>query len=238
MGRPSMLTRQALPLTSRRITTIPRRITGLYRLSIISKKPFAVDIGGRVINDARTLDVFHETPMFIDSLQNVAALDFFAHGDNVRMVRIHPAGGDLELGFRITAHEELPERNELDRTIRLEHIEAPLAYEGFLKHSFHGLLDAVSSHRDADAEADTGMDTIAGAIALGLTLGIGAILVAPLVAPLLLGVRKLSPAMFAIPIMIVALDPSRTYINGTLYKNLKELKVKTTSGRIVGYAHP
>jgi hypothetical protein len=227
MGRSSMLARQALPLTSRRITTIPRRITGLYRLSIISKKPFEVDIGGRVIGDARTIDM----------LQNAAALDFFAHGDTVRMVRIHPAGGDLALGFRITAHEELPERSELDRTIRLEHIEAPLAYEGFLKHSVHGLLDAMSSRHDEDTEAGAGMDTIAGAIALGLTLGVGAILVAPLVAPILVGTVGLPSVMSVLPPLVMC-DPSRTYINGTLYKNLKELKVKTTSGRVVGYAHP
>jgi hypothetical protein len=237
MVRLGTTTRQALPLTSRRITAIPRRITGLYRLSVISKKPFEVDIGGRVIDNARTLDVFHETPMFIDTMQNAAALDFFAHGDIVRMVRIHPVGRGLSLGFRITAYEELPERNELDRTIKLACIEAPLEYEGFLKHSVHGLLDSVSPHPDENDGSGSGTDAIAGAIALGLTLGIGAILIAPLAVPLLLGVTGLSPAIFAVA-PVVACDPSRTYINGKLYKNLKELRVSAASGRVVGYAHP
>ena len=233
MVRSGTTTRQALPLTSRRITAIPRRITGLYRLSIISKKPFEVDIGGRMIDNARTLDVFHETPMFIDTIQNVAALDFFAHGDTVRMVRIHPAGKGQELAFRISAYEELPERDELDRTLKLACIETPLEYEGFLTHSAHGILDAVTG----DPDSGPGMDSIASAIALGLTLGIGAILIAPLIAPVLLGVAGLPSVMFAIP-PVVACDPSRTYINGKLFKNLKEVKVRVPFGRVVGYAHP
>jgi hypothetical protein len=221
--------RQALPLTSRRITAIPKRITGLYRLSIVSKKPFEVDIGGKVIDNARTLDVFHETPMFIDSLQNAAALDFFAHGDTVRMMRIHPIGRGLPLDFRITAYEELPERNELERTLKLGRIEAPLEYEGLLRHSFHGILDAVTSDPDMDGESITLMNSIPGAIALALTLGVGAFLLAPVITPILTGTAFLP---------VVACDPSRTYINGRLFKNLKDVKVKVTSGRIVGYAYP
>jgi hypothetical protein len=227
--------RQTQPLTSTRITTIPRRITGLYRLSIVSKKPYEVDIGGRTFDNARTLDIFHETPMFIDELQNASALDFFAHGEKVRMLRIHPAGGGRRLSFRITAHEDMPERGELDRTIKLARIEAPLEYEGLVKHSYHAIMDSPSHHPDSCDESATGADAVARAVALGLMIGLGALLVAPLVSPIILAMAGFVPAAAA---NVVICDPSRTYINGRLFKNLKEVKVSLTSGRVTGYAHP
>lgn len=237
MDRRVVATRQAQPLTSKRITTIPSRITGLYRLSIISKIPFEVDIGGRIFDEARTLDVFHETPMFIDALENASALDFFAHGENVRMVRIYPIGSGRRLSFRITAHEELPERDELNRTLKLARIETPLEYEGLLKHSFHGLLNATSPDPDADGESGPGADAVAQAIVLGLTVGLGAVLLAPLIAPLMLGMAG-AGSVSTLATAAVVCDPSRTYINGRLLKNLQEVRVSLTSGRIVGYAHP
>jgi hypothetical protein len=236
MDRRAIATRQAQPLTSTRVTTIPRRITGLYRLSIISKQPFEVDIGGRTFDTARTLDIFHETPMFIDELKNASALDFFAHGETVRMLRIHPDADAGRLSFRITAHEKMPERDELDRTLKLARVKAPLEYEGLVKHSFHGLLDAASPDADADDESGVGVDAAACAIALGLTIGLGALLVAPLLPPIILGMAGAGIGGIA-PVAVVC-DPSRTYINGKLFKNLKEVRVSLPSGRVVGYAQP
>ncbi len=233
MENRAVATRQAQPLTSKRITTIPRRITGLYRLSIISKQPFEVDIGGRTFDTARTLDIFHETPMFIDELENASALDFFAHGEKIQMLRIHPDAGERSLSFRITAHEEMPERGELDRTIKLARVEAPLEYEGLVKHSFHGLLDTASP--DSDSDDVSAPDALASAIALGLMIGLGAVVLAPLLAPVIIGMAGVAPVAAT---TAVVCDPSRTYINGVLFKNLKEVRVSLTSGRVIGYAHP
>ena len=233
MENRAVATRQAQPLTSKRITTIPRRITGLYRLSIISKQPFEVDIGGRTFDTARTLDIFHETPMFIDELENASALDFFAHGEKIQMLRIHPDAGERSLSFRITAHEERPERGELDRTIKLARVEAPLEYEGLVKHSFHGLLDTASP--DSDSDDVSAPDALASAIALGLMIGLGAVVLAPLLAPVIIGMAGVAPVAAT---TAVVCDPSRTYINGVLFKNLKEVRVSLTSGRVIGYAHP
>ncbi len=235
MDNRTIATRQVQPLTSKRITAIPRRITGLYRLSIVSKEPFEVDIGGRTFDNARTLDVFHETPMFIDELRNASALDFFAHGEKVRMLRIHPAGGESRLSFRITAHEKMPERDELDRTLKLARVEAPLEYEGIVKHSFHGLLDTASPDPDSEEESGPGADAVASAIALGLTIGLGVVVLAPLLVPVVMGMAGIAPAVATTAFVC---DPSRTYINGRLFKNLKEVRISLTSGRVVGYAHP
>ena len=237
MKRLAVAVQQSRPLTRKRITSIPNRITGLYRLSVVSKIPFEVDIGGRVFHTARTLDVFHETPMFIDGVENAAALDFFSDGQSVRMIRLHPAGGDSKLTFRVTAKEEMQERHELERTLRLAHVETPLEYEGFLKHSFHGLQSATTTTYEEAAGAVPALDTIASAIAISLTVGAGLILVAPLIAPLALGALASSvPGAAATGIAVC--DPSRTYINGRLFKNLKEVKVRVAAGRVVGYSYP
>ncbi len=233
----AVATRQAPPVTRKRIRNVPRRIIGLYRLSIVSKSPFDVDIGGRVFDDAHTLDVFHETPMFIDGLENAAALDFFGRGDVVRAIRLHPARGPGELSFRITAHEEMPERLELERTLKLTSMDTPLEYEGLVKHSISGIREAVSPETETETNPGRAADVVAGAIALTLVLGAGFVLVAPVLAPLALAAMASSAAPTVATAAVVC-DPSRTYINGRLFKNLKEVRVRVAAGRVIGYAFP
>lgn len=232
MKQLAVATRQARQLTRKRITRMPRRITGLHRLSIVSKNPFSVDIGGRVFDDARTLDVFHETPMFIDGLENAAALDLFDDGEFVRMIRLHPAGDDSELSFRITAKEEMQERHELEAKKKLACVETPLEYEGLLKHTCRGLRSTASEELEGFADAvatSQAMDKIAGALAVAMHVGAAMAVVMA---------AKMIAVAPAVATTAVVCDPSRTYINGRLYKNLKEVRVRLTSGRVCGYTDP
>jgi len=43
---------------------------------------------------------------------------------------------------------------------------------------------------------------------------------------------------YAPAMALVACDPSRTYIDGSLFKNLKEVRVRIGRGAIVGYTYP
>jgi len=215
----------AKPLTIRRLKTVPRRITGLYHFSIVSKTPFEVDLGGRAIEQVRTLDIFHESPMFIDQIERVAAVDLLNRGRATRKVRLYPALGKKPAHFRVSAHEIMPERQEFERKKILGSLETPLKYEGLVKH----LIETARTDDDFIIETHTApnraADAVAGAIAL--TLQLGALMV------LAVGAHSIALAATA-----VACDPSRTYINGVLYKNLQEVRVKIAEGQIMGYTYP
>ncbi|RJP70754.1 MAG: hypothetical protein C4532_08710 [Candidatus Abyssobacteria bacterium SURF_17] len=227
MQRVATRTVQARPLIAQRIKTVPQRITGLHRVSVSSRQPFEVDIGGRSIPGVRTLEVFHETPMFIDSMEHVAALDVYSDGEAARMIHLHPAGANQPVRFRITAHETMPERAELEAKKKIASVAAPLEYKGFLKHALETLHESSPDIGEGTEEASTSLDTVASVIALAMVVGAGLVFASALAAPLTLAV--MAP---------VVCDPSRTYINGKLFKNLKEVKVKLAAGRIVGYTSP
>jgi hypothetical protein len=216
------------PLTSHRLRTIPKRIHGLHRLSIVSKTPFEVDIGGRAFKDARTLDVFHEAPMFIDEVANMAAVDAMKDGRTVRMIRLHPTGGEHPLEFRITAHEEMAERHEFKRSKVLASVDTPLEYKGVVKHVVETVRDdeyEIGMETEPNQAADVIAQIVVGALALSVSAGAAAAMLAIAAAP------TYAPA-------IMVCDPSRTYINGALFKNLKEVRVKIRKGTIVGYTYP
>ncbi len=225
MKQTAVATIQARPLTRKRLATIPRRINGLYRLSIVSKEVFEVDIGGRWLAGVRTLDVFHETPMFIDGLTNAVAVDIFSVGKSARAVQIYPPERPERLEFRITAHDVMPERAELECTKRLASLKTPLVYEGFVKHSVHVLEDALSDEATGDSKITTALE----AVTLLFLTGAKELLFSALLGMAVLAVVN-AP--------VHACCPSRTYVNGRLFKNLKEVRVKLSSGRIVGYTSP
>jgi len=218
------------PLTRKRLATIPRRINGLYRLSVTSREPFEVGIGARWLSDARTLDVFHEVPMFIDGIENVGAVDVWSSGGVSRVMQIFPAGRPAKLEFRITAYDVMPERDELESTKKLASVQTPLVYEGLAKHSYHALREATAEAASAVSGPSGALDVAARIVAVGLLLGLGGALASGL-----LGMTALAVAAAAAP---PACCPSRTYVNGRLFKNLKEVKVKLNAGRVTGYASP
>lgn len=225
MNRIATATVATRPLTTARLKTIPRRITGLYRLSIVSRMPFEVDIGGRAFNTVRTLDVFHEAPMFVDGLQNVGAVDLLNDGEFARMVRIYPAGGKRPTRFRITAHEIMPERYELERKMSVARMKTPLVYEGFFTHMAHAVHDADAETWE-ELHPGTAADKIANALVALFMVGS-----VPLLAVAAHG--------FLSTVAVAAVcDPSQTYINGTLFKNLTEVNVKLAEGKVVGYTYP
>jgi hypothetical protein len=228
MKRLAVATLQAEPLTktltSHRLRTIPKRISGLYHLSIVSKAPFEVDIGGRVFDAARTLDVFHEAPMFIDEIENMAAVDAMKQGQLVRMIRLHPTGVKRPLRFRITAHEEMAERHEFERTKNLASVDTPLEYDGLVRHVVETMRDDECGIGVGD-EPNRAADVLAQVVVVALTVGAG---------------LALSSMVAVAPYMatVATCDPSRTYINGSLFKNLQEVRVKIGGGRILGYTYP
>jgi hypothetical protein len=233
MKKLAVATLEAKPLVkqlaTKRLKTVPKRITGLYRFSIVSKTPFEVNIGGRVIEQVRTLDVFHEAPMFIDQIEHVAAVDLLNQGRATRKVRLHPTPGRKPAQFRISAHEIMPEREEFERKKMLGSVETPLRYEGLVKH----LIETARTDEDVIIEphtaANRAADAVAGAIALTLQLGALMVLAAGAHATF---------SSIALAGAVVACDPSRTYINGALYKNLQEVRVKIGEGQLLGYTYP
>ncbi len=230
MKQTAVATIQARPLTRRRLATIPRRINGLYRLSITSKEAFAVDIGGRWLAGVRTLDGFHEKPMFIDSLTNAGAVEILSSGNSARVVQIYPPEKPERLEFRITAHDVMAERAELECTKKLASIETPLVYEGFVKQSVHVLEDITAPDGLEETIGSAALDVAASVIAVGLVAAAGALL---LIGPPALGLVALGTGGAG-----PACCPSRTYVNGKLFKNLKEVRVRLSSGRIIGYTSP
>lgn len=228
MKQTAVGTIQARPLTRKRLDTVPRRINGLYRLSITSREAFGVDIGGKWLAGVRTLDVFHEKPMFIDGLTNASAVDVLSSGRFARVVQIYPPGKPERLEFRITAHDAMAERAELENTKKLASLETPLVYEGFVKQSVHVLEDITSPEGLEETIGGAALDVAASVIAVGLVAAAGALL---LIGPPGLGLVTLGTGG-------PACCPSRTYVNGKLFKNLKEVRVKLSSGRIIGYTSP
>ncbi|RJP24755.1 MAG: hypothetical protein C4520_03485 [Candidatus Abyssobacteria bacterium SURF_5] len=222
------------PLTAHRLKTVPKRISGLYRLSVVAKIPFQVDIGGRIL-EARTLEVFHERPMFMDGLEHVAAVDLLNQGNTTRMVRVHPTRDRRKpLRFRITAHEEMAERHEFERKKPLGSIETPLERKGVVKHIVETLREEgheIETDSKTDHVADVLAEVVIGAIAISLSAG--AALAASSIALAATAAPLVTPALF-----VATCDPSRTYVDGKLFKNLREVKVKITEGAIVGYTSP
>ena len=219
---------QAKPVHVRRLKKIPRRITGLYRLSIVSKKAFEVDIGGKIFDSVRTLNIFHDTPMFIDEIENMAAMDLFNQENVTRKTRFYPAGKRLPLQFRITAHEEMAERHEFARKKTLGSIEAPLEYKGLVRHVVETIGDdEVESEpqKVSDRAVDVGVALLAISLSTGAALALSSLIAAATAAP------AYAPAL-------LACDPSRTYIDGMLFKNLKEVRVKVSEGAVIGYTYP
>jgi hypothetical protein len=217
----------AKPISVHRLRTIPKRISGLYRLSIVSKNAFEVDIGGKIFDKVRTLDVFHETPMFVDEVKNMAAVDLLNQGSVTRKVRLYPTSKALPLQFRITAHEEMLERYEFERTKSLGSLETPLEHKGLVKHIFETVRDdddEIEAHSVSDNMVDVAMGLLAISLSAGAALALSSLILAATAAP------TYAPAL-------IVCDPSRTYINGALFKNLKEVKVKIFEGTIVGYTY-
>jgi hypothetical protein len=141
----------------------------------------------------------------------------------VRMIRLHPTGGEHPLEFRITAHEEMAERYEFERTEVLGSVDTPLEYQGIVKHVVETMRDdgsGIGEESEPIHPASLIAHIVVGAIAVSIGTA-----VAPVAAGTLLA-------------SMVVCDPSRTYINGTLFKNLKEVRVKIGKGTIVGYTYP
>jgi hypothetical protein len=209
----------------RRVIPAPERIMGIYRLSVLSKTPFSVDIGGREIEGVRSLEVFNGLPMYIDSMKHVEAVALWDAPGKPEKTQIRLAQ-KRTASFRITADEVLPEQVQLDERVNIASLRAKMPYEGFWKH-----IRKMREERNPELAYHTFSEESAMKELLYESLigvGLGSVFVAPFVLSAL-GIINM------VPVVMVAVDPWRTYINGHLYKNLKELKVRLRDAEVTGY---
>jgi hypothetical protein len=212
-----------------RLTDVPSRVTGIYRLSVKAKEPFVVDIGARKISDVRSLEVFHTTPMYMDSIRRLGTMQVW--GPPKEPVKFQMSlSGRQTAGFRITADELLPEQLQLAETVDIASLNAKLPYGGFFEH-----IRKIREERNPSLAYHSVYHEAKFDEMFARSLYVGAIvaMVTPFVATAL-GITAATPAA----IVAVSADPWRTYINGRLCKNLKEVKVSLRSGEINGYMTP
>lgn len=221
-------------------------MTGLYRLSITAKRPCSVEFGGKPLTDVRSVEIYHEAPMFIDELAGVRGVIVEAGDAGITAVQLLPAH-DEPLTFRITAEETVPELDVLQSRQTIGKFKTPLPHRrigGHLRAWSNARLASVS-HRLT--RPDGASDHIAHAIALPFVALAGATSTLPralattgvagaiCTAALWASMQTLHTGVVAAPI---ACDPSRTYINGRLYKNLAAVRIRIASGRILGFTTP
>jgi hypothetical protein len=132
-------------------------------------------------------------------------------------------------GFRITADEVLPEQVQLDERVDIASLNAKMYYRGFFDY-----LRTIREERNPRlayhfAEPEVKYEELIGqSIYLGAMTAMAASFVA--------SAFGLTAATTAV--VMVSTDPWRTYINGRLCKNLKEVRVSLRSGEINGYMTP
>ncbi len=208
------------------VSPAPEKVTGVYRLSVMSEKPFLVDIGRRFSN-VRSLEVFHGLPMYLDSLTNVSGLDFWGSRDN-------PLKFSLKLkkrksaGFRITADEVLPEQLQLEERVEVGSLNTRMPYDGLWKH-IRKMREERNPRLKYHFLNDESSLDVNEVVATSFSLGLGGLYVIPLV------LSALGLSYAAMVTVSVSCDPWRTYIDGRLYKNLKEIRVQLREGNITGY---
>jgi len=221
-----------LPVSTRpekpRCVETPPSITGIYRLSVKAKKPFVVDIGARKVGDVRSLEVFHVSPMYMDSMHRFDRMQVWGPAKKPERFRID-LSGRLAAGFRITADELLPEQLQLDEKVDIASLNTKMPYTGFFDHlrTMREERNPRLAYHFAVPEAKYD-ELLASSIHMGAMTAMAASFAASA-----FGLTAATSVVVA-----TAVDPWRTYINGHLCKNLKEVKVSIRSGEINGYMTP
>jgi hypothetical protein len=208
------------------VSPAPEKVTGIYRFSVMSEKPFFVDIGRR-FSDVRSLEVFHGLPMYLDSLTNVSGVDFWGPRDNPVKFSLRLKKG-RSVCFRITADEVLPEQLQLEDRMEIGSLNTRMPYDGLWRH-IRKMREERNPRLKYHFLNDESSLDVNEVVASSFAVGVGGLLVIPFV----LSVLGLSTA--ATVMVSVSCDPWRTYINGRLYKNLKEIRVQVREGNITGY---
>lgn len=216
-------------IAKRYVSPVPERITGIYRLSVMSEKPFWVDIGGRRFSEVRSLEVFHGLPMYMDSLANVDGIHFWGPERDPLQFMIQQKKRRTG-GFRITADEVLPEQLQLAERIEIGQLKTRIPYSGLWEHIRKMRVERNPRLAYHFLNDDSGAN-VEEVVLSSLFLGFSGLLVLPFVLSAL-GVPVGAVALAAIT------DPWRTYINGRMYKNLKEVNVRMKEGTIIGYMTP
>ena len=213
---------------TKRTVAVPQQITGVYRISVRAKEPFSVDIGRRKIDDVRSLEVFHTAPMYMDSIRRIEEMQVW--GSPKEPLKFHAGvSGRGTAGFRITADEVLPEQVQLDERVDIASLNAKMYYRGFFDY-----LRTIREERNprlayhfAEPEAKY-EELLSQSIYLGAMTAMAASFAA----------SAFGLTAAATTVVMVSTDPWRTYINGRLCKNLKEVRVSLRSGEINGYMTP
>jgi len=216
-------------VSKRLISPAPEKVTGIYRFSIMSQKPFVVDIGRR-FSDVRSLEVFHGLPMYLDSLVNVTGAEFWGNHNNPSKFSLRLKKGRTA-SFRITADEVLPEQLQLGERIEIGSLNTRMPYDGLWKH-IRKMREERNPRLKYHMFNDESSLDVGGVMASSYCLGLGGLLALPFI---------LTALGFSAPLAAVAVascDPWRTYINGRLYKNLKEIKAQVREGVITGWMTP
>lgn len=212
--------------SKRFVSPTPERVTGIYRFSVTSERPFLVDIGRRFSN-VRSLEVFHGLPMYLDSFTNVSGVEFWGPRNDPMKFSLKLKKG-RSASFRITADEVLPEQLQLEERMEIGSLNTRMPYDGLWRHirKMREERNPRLKYHFLDDESSLDVNEV---VVSSFAAGIGGLFLIPVV---------LSALGLSAPVMVAvsaSLDPWRTYINGRLYKNLKEIKVKMREGNITGY---
>jgi hypothetical protein len=221
--------RVSTKVTKRFVSPAPERVTGIYRFSIVSEKLFQVDIG-RKFSDVRSLEVFHGLPMYLDSLAHVSGVEFWGPRKDPLKFSLALKKGK-RASFRITADEVLPEQLQLAERVEIGSLNTRMPYDGLWRH-----IQKMREERNPRLKyhwlSDESSLDVNGVVASSYCLGLGGMFFLPVV----LSALGFSATMTAVA--AVSCDPWRTYINGRLYKNLKEIRVQVREAKIIGYMTP
>jgi hypothetical protein len=212
-----------------RLVEAPPKITGLYRLSVRAKKPFVVDIGKRKIDGVRSLEVFHGVPMYMDSLKHIGPMKIWGPIESPTKFEMH-LESRRTAAFRITADEVLPEQIQIGEQIEIASLNAKMPYRGFYYH-----IRTMREERNPKLAYHYLSPESAWAEALSESFSAG--MAGVWSAALVLAAITVSMGIMAV-VVPVATDPWRTYINGRLCKNLKEVKVQLRDADVTGFFTP